>query len=513
MERGCLTAGLLAGTIIWGVPAAAADIAVLIDNAEVRADARAVDTLAESLGAWEVYRRDGADLEAMAQVLGEVSRRLSDADRLLLVFAGPVRTDGRATWLIPEDFAAGPNGGARIAAETGAVRLDLLTDLAGGVPGRAAVIVAQSGGGGPAGLQDGIGDPDLPQGVLLLSGAADDALPQIAERLLTGDRDAAAALDGIRDVTVRGFASPDMGFGAATAAAAPQAAVQPAAAPEAPAAPRSDAERAEAAETALALDQSQRRLVQERLTVLGYSTRGIDGIFGAGTRAAVTAWQEREGLSATGFLTERQLGLLERQAETRSAEMAAEAEATKRAEEAADAAFWRTTGANGRASDLRAYLDRYPQGIYSQEARAALDGLEAEDRATAAESDRRAWDQAQGGDDVEAYRQYLAEQPSGAFAGQAEARIAELTRAPGEAQALADAEAREAGMGLGSGSRALIEGQLAALGYDVGAQDGTFDGQARGAIEAFQAERGLGATGYVDQATVQALIVASLGLR
>jgi peptidoglycan hydrolase-like protein with peptidoglycan-binding domain len=68
-------------------------------------------------------------------------------------------------------------------------------------------------------------------------------------------------------------------------------------------------------------------------------------------------------------------------------------------------------------------------------------------------------------------------------------------------------------MGLGKGSRALIEGQLAMMGYDIGEQDGKFDAKTRRALREFQTRQGLEVTGYVSQPTVQALIIASLGLR
>ena len=44
------------------------------------------------------------------------------------------------------------------------------------------------------------------------------------------------------------------------------------------------------------------KLIQERLVSLGYNTNGVDGIFGAGTKAAVIAFQESRGLSADGIV-------------------------------------------------------------------------------------------------------------------------------------------------------------------------------------------------------------------
>ena len=44
------------------------------------------------------------------------------------------------------------------------------------------------------------------------------------------------------------------------------------------------------------------KLLQEKLVSLGYSTNGVDGIFGAGTKAAVIAFQKSKGLSADGIV-------------------------------------------------------------------------------------------------------------------------------------------------------------------------------------------------------------------
>ncbi len=51
------------------------------------------------------------------------------------------------------------------------------------------------------------------------------------------------------------------------------------------------AARAEQDEAALRLTRDQRRQVQRDLSLMGYDTRGIDGVFGRGTRAAIAGWQ------------------------------------------------------------------------------------------------------------------------------------------------------------------------------------------------------------------------------
>lgn len=66
-------------------------------------------------------------------------------------------------------------------------------------------------------------------------------------------------------------------------------------------------------ERLLSLTYTERREVQRRLTLLGYSTGGVDGSFGRNTRLALAAWQQDEGLRASGYLTADQLRTLRRE--------------------------------------------------------------------------------------------------------------------------------------------------------------------------------------------------------
>jgi peptidoglycan hydrolase-like protein with peptidoglycan-binding domain len=72
----------------------------------------------------------------------------------------------------------------------------------------------------------------------------------------------------------------------------------------------------EGAEEQLGLDGAKRREVQARLLAAGHDPRGVDGVFGPGTRMALSAWQRAEGLAATGYLDAAGLALLERRTET-----------------------------------------------------------------------------------------------------------------------------------------------------------------------------------------------------
>lgn len=69
-------------------------------------------------------------------------------------------------------------------------------------------------------------------------------------------------------------------------------------------------DRAALEESLLSLTREERVDLQRRLTRLGYDTLRTDGTFGAGTRRAIIAWQEDEGLRATGYLTADQVRLI-----------------------------------------------------------------------------------------------------------------------------------------------------------------------------------------------------------
>ena len=64
-----------------------------------------------------------------------------------------------------------------------------------------------------------------------------------------------------------------------------------------------EADPAEEAELALNLNRNDRKELQAALTALGFDTKGVDGFFGPGTRAAIKGYQATKGAEQTGFLT------------------------------------------------------------------------------------------------------------------------------------------------------------------------------------------------------------------
>ena len=280
-----------------------------------------------------------------------------------------------------------------------------------------------------------------------------------------------------------------------------------------------------AAEAALNLTPGIRTQVQRDLTTLGFDTNGVDGIFGSGTRSAIRNWQGAQGRTATGYVTRDDISALSAQATARSREVAAER--TRRDED-----LWQRTRAANDVAAYRAYLDAFPEGAHAADARAAVEALTAQTRQTDAERDRAAWDIARESDTRRAYRAYLDRPGRGGFDAEAERRIEELAAA---AQARRNADGNNGGgnggNGNGNGNRnggqapqtedearlgmdriglQLVESQLSALGLDPGIVDGILDAASRGALRQYQNQNGLDATGFLNQLTLDRLLVDSL---
>lgn len=180
-------------------------------------------------------------------------------------------------------------------------------------------------------------------------------------------------------------------------------------------APKPQMSSAQANENAMNLSRNTRIVIQRRLQTLGYSTGGADGAFGPRTRSAIRGWQQRNGYAVTGYLTSRQLDVLRDQAN---------AAAPSRTDQ--DTAYWQRTGAHGGARNLRAYLERYPNGAYARTARNRLAELEGYQDNGADDREDRAWYQAREIDSYQSYTTYLQNWPRGEHAAQARERRARL---------------------------------------------------------------------------------------
>ena len=259
-------------------------------------------------------------------------------------------------------------------------------------------------------------------------------------------------------------------------------------------------------EAALGLDREERRALQRYLSILGYDPRGIDGIFGRGTRAAIGRWQNDERFEATGYFTGNQVERLRQRGQERQA--ALEAEAKRRQEEGDrdDTAFWRETGSGRTEEGMRRYLERYPDGLFSELAKNRISALEDERRQSVTRAERDLWERTREADTVASYRHYLAIYPEGAFSSDAKARLAELGQDRTRQDRNAEARAAEQRVLVNPITRLLVERRLQQLGLKPGNADGQFDEATRKAIRNFQRARNLPVTGFVNQATLVRLL-------
>lgn len=526
--------------MVFAVPASASGLALFIVNERhehLRTAREAPDFLRlvrrfEAAG-FETDEATDLSAAALRSALMALDQRIirERPERVVIVFAGYTLHSENSTWLMGTD-ATDP-GLANIDAI--GVRLETLLAIAGRIQGGAVVALAELGY--PERLGEGFqqGLPialNVPQGVSVLrgpSGQLSDALAMVA----TPGTNLAEAARQSRQVRVEGFnpayltflpeghepstdadrrdwrEAEEEGTGdayRAYLAAWPNGLF----AEDARAAIARLENTPERIEEALGLTRDERRAIQRDLTILNFNPRGIDGIFGPATRAAISAWQGANSHRQSGFMDRDQIFQLAGQAARRAAELEAEARERQAEEERQDRAYWRDTGAGRDEAGLRAYLERFPDGVFSSIARERLDEIEGARRQAAQARDRAAWDIALRDDTVGAYERYLRDFPNGAFADQARGRIDELTRPTRPRPNLEAARAEEEAMALPRFTLLIVEQRLAALGFDPGVIDGRLDNDARRGIRRFQRAAELPVTGFLTQEIVSRLMADSV---
>lgn len=535
--------------LMAALPATAAGLALIIANEDyaavrdVRGAAQVLEVESRLRAAgFEVRTARDLDAPEMRAAVSRLSRELraQRRERVVIVFAGHVVYGDTGTWLMgveaeDPDLATIDDQGLRLQTV-----LAVASQLQGGA------LVALADGSFPGRIGDGLsaGLPsrlDVPQGVSLVRGPVGPLTTFLRAAVVPGSNLGATVRAG-RNLRIDGFNPPYLTFlpaGFEPALEADRAAWARAReadtlegyaeyldtfpggefVEEAQAAIEALETTPETIEEALGLTRDERRAIQRDLTLLGYNTRGIDGIFGPGTRGSIRGWQERNDHEVTGFVTRDQIFQLAAQAARRAAEIEAEERERRAAEERRDRAFWAETGAAGDEAGLRAYLNRYPQGIFADLARERIAGFEEERARVRAERERGAWEVARATDTIAGYERFLTEWPDGTNAANARARLAALREAaapapepdpapePGlPADVVERDRAEERSLALPQMTRVLVERQLRASGYDPGAVDGRFDDDTRDAIADWQAENGQAPTGYVTRAVLDGLL-------
>lgn len=507
----------------------------------------AVDRL-EALG-FTVSSRANARIAAAKDLAAAFQAEVAGADRLVVVLTGHFVTDGTRTWLLTAEAVA-PD---LFTVEDAAVSLDSLLVLLSETPGKAVLLL---GAADPddldlddSALQAGFGDLAIPQGVTLIRTTPANAANLLESQLTEPEAVIGQQLLQNPSLRVSGYLPRDWVLMPGDIIVEPAAPVQgPSQADltaeaalwdQTTAADTVDAYRtyvarypqgqfvddaeaqieailaepnraARLAEERLSLSRQNRRNIQAQLTALSYNTRGIDGIFGPGSRGAITNWQQTNGFPQTSYLTREQINLIDAQAARRQAEIDAEAQRAQAQAEALERNYWAETGGVGDEPGFRAYLARYPNGLFANIAKARLATIEESRISLAQAADRAAWARAENADIIAGYQDYIAAYPSGVFVQEARNRIAALDAPRISDDQIAQARNQESRLRL-SGVRAqLLELRLRDLGHNPGRLDGVIDNDTRDAIASYQEAQNLPPTGFVDRATAVGLLTGAI---
>ena len=181
----------------------------------------------------------------------------------------------------------------------------------------------------------------------------------------------------------------------------------------------------------------------------------------------------------------------------------------------------------GTVAAFAAVVDRFPGSAHAERARAQIAGLDA--GKTSTEVELLFWESVKDSENPAELRAYLDRYPEGAFAVLARARLERLEDAVSDSaqaqlgvEVVASAppdsppspamltgpspEDVESSLGLGRGARWMVQAGLSSLGYEPGPADGLFGARTRDAIRRYQGEKGFEATGYLRGEETEALV-------
>lgn len=406
---------------------------------------------------------EGKDLNRLEtrQRIGDFADKIAGADTVIAVLNGHVAHFGEISWLLPADMNASSATGLAFRGAD----ISFVAQLLAQKPGHSVLFVGESDRELvriPL-VEEGLARMPLPRGVMMISGAYDKVGDLLRHSFL---RPNVRVIDVLRTDTGRLEIEGDIPASLELVSN------------------RVFARTPEQIEEALGLSRSARRQIQQDLTDLGFNTRGVDGLFGNGTRTAIRSWQRRERLTRTGYLDADQVTRLRAQGDAARVQL-----------RAGDRSYWAQTGANGTERGLRLYLQRYPNGQFANRARAELARM-------TAQTDEQAWADAVRANTDAAYREYLRDYPNGIYKDIARTRI-------GAAPEVVENDAKrvEDSLRLNSVSRLLIEQRVADLGYRTGPRDGNFDLASRQAFRSYQRDRGMAVTGYVTADMIRRLLL------
>ena len=409
----------------------------------------------EVIGGQDLNRRE------TRQRIGDFADRITSADTVIAVLNGHVAHFGETSWLLPSDTDVSSATGLAFRA----VDVSFIAQLLAQKPGETVLFVGESNRElvRIPQVEEGLARMNLPRGVMMISGAYDQVGDILTHSFL---RRNVRVIDVLRADTGRLEIEGDI-----------PASLELGSSRFVPPTP-------EEIENALGLSRNERRAIQQDLTDLGFNTRGVDGLFGNGTRTAVQSWQQRERLARTGYLNADQIARLRQQGDAARVQLRTN-----------DRRYWSQTGANGTERGLQLYLQRYPNGQFANQARAELARM-------AVRTDEQSWATAVRINTDASYRAYLREFPNGVYKDIARTRI-------GAAPAVVNNAAKrvEDGLRLNSVSRLLIEQRVADLGYNPGRRDGNFDLASRQAFRAYQRDRNLPETGYITADMIRRLLL------
>ena len=410
---------------------------------------------------------DGTTVQVQRALDGFVNR-VPQSERIVVTLSGRFVTDGDRTWYLTTQ-AERPS---YLTLDETAVSVDSIMQAMSRSPGSALLFLAYDASEDEVfdpWLAEGVGTLDIPQGVTVLFGGPRAVARFMEDELVEPGGDLARLVAANENISAAGYLPRRMIFIGDDAGSVAQVIV--------PQVPNDAAERAlwsgalaldrvtayrnyldrypngqfaeeardrieaivsepyrgeRLTEEALQLTRAQRRGIQENLNILNFNTRGVDGIFGPGTRNAITNWQQQNGFPQSSYLDGEQINRLLSQAQQRQQELAEEAARLEQEARRAENAHWEATGALGTVAGLQAYLDRYPDGRYAGIAQDRIAAQQQTAAEIAAQQDleaRRAenahWQVTGALGTIAGLQGYLDRYPNGRYAGIAQQRIEE----------------------------------------------------------------------------------------